>query len=519
LKAAWFVVFLYASGAAYAGNSPTVIANGEELSGSWVAEHPHIATFKGIPFAQPPIGDLRWRAPQIHQPRIGPQTALEFAPGCMQTAHTTDWYASVAAAFGYGPEVAAQPNGVNEDCLYLNIWTPQTDTSANLPVMIWVHGGSNKGGWSYEPNYMGESLAAKGVVVVSIAYRMGAFGFFSHPLLDNGNGEPVANFGLLDVAAGFDWVKAHISGFGGNPDNITLIGESAGAGDISDLLSIQSPHEEKYSRAILQSSASGLTQRRTLADEQKLGQQLIKNIGIQNIESAEQLRKIPAQDLLAASMAIPDHYFDAVIDGLTMKMSPVESFRKMSRTNVDILIGTNADEWYMYIDENVGRSDLENVARQRSPDHADKLLMEVADYDNVRRSIDHLQTAGDTLCPSRYLAGRVSESGGRAWVYYFTRQRPGPGGEQLGAYHGTEIPYVFNTHDDWLPTEETDHALSDTVMDYWVEFARAGDPNLPEHPRWPLYQIESPMVMELGETIGPVKPHDQGLCEILGVEP
>jgi len=511
------MALLSANVAASAG-APRVIANGEELIGSWAVANPRVAVFKGVPFAKPPIGPLRWKAPRVNQPRHGPQTALEFAPGCMQTRYTTDWYARVAAAFGHPPEVASQPNGVSEDCLYLNIWTPQVDATAKQPVMLWVHGGSNKGGWSYEPNYIGENLATRGVIVVSIAYRMGVFGFFSHPLLDNGDGEPVANFGLLDIAHGFDWVKAHIRPFGGDPDNITLIGESSGAGDISDLISIQTSPVQKYTRAILQSSASGLARRRTLADEQALGQQLIVDMGFENIETAEQLRKIPARDLLNASMSMTDHYFDAVIDGLTMQTSPIKSFRNMTRSNVDLLIGTNADEWYMYIDKHTDPSNLAEAARQRSPTHADRLLRAVEHYGEVRRALDHLQTAGDTLCPSRYLAGRISQLGGRGWVYHFTRQRAGAGGEQLGAYHGTEIPYVFDTHDDWLPTRDVDHALGNAVMDYWVQFARTGNPNLPGRPQWPLYHARSPMVMELGDDIGQAKPHDQALCAILGPE-
>jgi len=497
--------------------APVVIANGEELQGAWEVSTKEIAVFRGVPFAQPPLGDLRWRAPLANLARTGPQKATGFAPGCMQTSYSTDWYARVAAAFGYGPEAVDRPLGVSEDCLYLNVWTPALNKEANLPVMVWVHGGSNKGGWSYEPNYIGTNLAARGVVVVNIAYRMGAFGFFSHPDLDNGEGQPIANFGLLDVARAFHWVKDNIESFGGDPKNITLIGESSGAGDISDLVAIGIDQDQMYQRVILQSSASGLIKRRTLEQEQALGTHLINGLAIKEPITQERLRSIPAKELLAAYMSeLQDHYFDAVIDGLTMQQSPIESFRRMQHSKLDVLIGTNADEWYMYIDEKVSQSDLERLTKQRSGDNSEDLMAELDEITDVRRAIDRVRTAGDTLCPSRYLAARVSETGGRAWVYYFSRQRSGPGGETLGAYHGTEIPYVFDMHDDWLPSEEIDRELTKVVMDYWVQFARTGDPNISNHPKWPVYTAGQATAMKLGDRVEVMHIHDQGLCKLLG---
>jgi len=431
-------------------------------------------------------------------------------------------YASIAKAFGSGPETVGRPVGVSEDCLYLNIWTPKLNADAKLPVMVWVHGGSNKGGWSYEPNYIGKNLAAKGVVVVTIAYRMGSFGFFSHPALDNGalnngNGQPVANFGLLDIAQASRWVKDNIESFGGDAQNITLIGESSGAGNISDLISTEIGQEQTYHRVILQSSASSLEKRRTLEQEQALGTLLINSLAIKEPITAERLRSIPAENLLAAYMNnLQDHYFDAVVDGLTMKQSPVDAFKQMQHTILDVLIGTNADEWLMYLDENVDQANLEKVIEQNAPDHEASLAAKLGDTKDARRAIDRVQTATDTLCPSRYLAARVSQTGGRAWVYYFSRQRPGPGGEKLGAYHGTEIPYVFGTHDAWLPTEDIDRELTNAVMDYWVQFARSGDPNTPNGPHWPVYSDQQPMVMELGERVRAMPAHDAGLCELLG---
>ena len=498
-------------------SGPTVVANGEELHGAWEDDESRIAVFKGIPFAAPPVGDLRWRAPVPNTPRQGLQTATEFAPACMQGPHITNWYAGVAEDFGHGPEAVGRPNGVSEDCLYLNVWSPQLDPEARLPVMVWVHGGSNKGGWSYEPNYIGTRLAAKGVVVVTIAYRLGPFGFFSHPVLDNGEGQPVANFGWLDTGLAIEWVAENIPAFGGDPENITGMGESSGAGDISDWVAAEIAEERLYHRSIAQSPGGSLDERRTLANEQATGRRLIDSLDIKGELSAERLREIPAQNLLAAAeIELPGHYFDAVLDGLTFKLRPIEALDQAKGARIDVLIGTNADEWYMYLDEDSTRKDLERWVEENAPDHAEALLAEVEDETNVRGAIARLRTANDYLCPSRYFASKVNELGGRGWVYYFTRQRPGPGGEKMGVYHGTEIPYVFDMHDDWLPTEAIDHAVTEAVMDYWVQFARTGDPNLPGRPEWPLYTAENPMVMELGDRIGAMEAHDQALCDILG---
>jgi para-nitrobenzyl esterase len=496
---------------------PVVIANGEELHGSWEGANSSVATFKGIPFAAPPVGELRWRAPAAHQPRPGPQKATEFARACMQTDYMTVWYADVAEVFGSGRETAARPAGVSEDCLYLNVWSPGLNSDSELPVMIWVHGGSNKGGWSYEPNYLGAKLAAKGVVVVTIAYRLGAFGFFSHPVLDNGANQPAANFGALDIIHAVEWVKDNIAAFGGDPENITLLGESAGSGNISDLVAMEAAVGPAYQRLILQSSASGMRERRTLAEDQALGVQLVQSMGIEEPLTADQLRNLTAEQLLAASMtALPGHYYNAVIDGLTMKLSPIENLRQGGGGDLDVLIGTNADEWYMYMDENASRADLEKSIDDLAPVLAPALMAEVSQITDVRRALDRVHTASNMLCPSRYLAASVSASGGHSWVYHFTRQRPGPGGEKLGAYHGTEIPYVFDMHDAWLPNEDIDHEITAAVMDYWIQFARSGDPNLPNRPQWPAYDSNDPTVMELGDTIDSVKPKDTVLCELLG---
>jgi para-nitrobenzyl esterase len=353
--------------------TPEVHANGEHLRGQWHDDAETVAVFKGVPFAAPPVGDLRWRAPRLHTPRSGPQQATEFAPGCMQGPHIVDWYANVAVEFGAGPGATGKPNGVSEDCLYLNVWTPKgalDDGATKIPVMVWFHGGSNKGGWSYEPNYIGAELTKKGVVVVSIAYRLGPFGFFSHPGLSQSQpDEAIANFGLLDQMAALEWVRAHIESFGGGSDRVTCFGESSGAGDLGSIFVADS---ELCRRWIAQSPGGSYAERQTLATEQARGIEIAAQLGIDNeAGSIGKLRAVRAEELLAAAdVALPGHYYDVVKDDRTVLLAPLESLDRERQTRIDFLLGTNRDEWYMYISEDSGQEDVDEWLANVAPESA-----------------------------------------------------------------------------------------------------------------------------------------------------
>ena len=506
--------------AAAEASAPVVKANGEELLGEWTGATEQVAVFRGIPFAKPPAGNLRWRAPQLHVPRAGRQMAIEFGPGCMQGTGGVNWYVGVAEAFGHGPEVVGRPNGLSEDCLYLNVWSPKPANDAGLPVMVFVHGGSNAGGWSYEPNYVGENLARRGVVVVTIAYRVGPFGFFSHPALNNAGGEPVANFALLDIRAAFQWINSNIRAFGGDPENITGFGESSGAFNLVDLLLADLAAGEigksLFRRLVSQSIGGPSRIRQTLAEDQATGVFLAEQLGLSSEISADQLRDIPAEAVLEAAGQLPDdHYFSAVIDGVTIPRHPLETLSLIRAAGVDLIAGTNAAEWYMYLDENTTQADVQQWVAENAPEQQAALLATVADEPDARSAMDRLRTAQEMLCPSRYLAARINETGGRAWVYYFSRQRPGSGGDRLRVYHGAELPYVFDRHDRWLPTQETDRVLTGAMLDYWVQFASTGDPNLAGRPEWAVHSRQNPAVMELGDQIGEMEAFSTEICRYL----
>ena len=463
--------------------------------------HPGLASFRGIPFAEPPVGELRWQPPQPLRAPAATLDATGFAAACYQDGYNNDWYRKVGAAFGAGPELFVDPP-FSEDCLYLNVWTPASGDDARLPVMVWIHGGANRSGWSFEPNYLGENLAARGnVVVVSIAYRHGVFGFFGHPELDG-----TTNFGLLDQLAALRWVQEHIAAFGGDAGNVTIFGESAGAADIGYLMATPMA-QGLFRRAISQSGGYQMLELRSVADLEALGETLGAALGRPDLAGLRQLDS--ATILATANSALRDHEWGPAVDGTTVPapVSP-EGFPRISP--VDLLVGTNQDEWYMYVDDDAAGL---AAAIDGMPAAARGALRELAAAEpSVQRGHDRAVTFANMVCPGYLMAGAVRRSGGEAWVYRFTRVRPGPGGEQLRAYHGAEIPYVFDTHDGWLATEDADRQLTGTFIDYWTNFARTGDPNGDGLPAWPAYDATDARVMTLGDGPAAQPAPDHALC-------
>lgn len=442
-----------------------------------------VARFSGIQYATA----SRWQAPVINQLK-GDVDATEFAPICPQLHGNRDWYISVAKAFGgKDADIPSRPE-LTEDCLYLNIWTPDTDKK-NLPVVVWIHGGSNKNGYSYEPNYLGHHLAARDVVVVSIAYRLGVLGFLSHkdfPVPGSGN------FGLLDQITALEWIQHYISAFGGNPNNITLFGESAGAADIGYLMFAPSARL-LFHKAISQSGGWVVGRQTTLAMASELGASFASAAGEHG--DLQSLYLLAPEELVAlAASHFEGHYWDPVIDGETLPDTMPTLLKSQDFTKLPLLIGSNRDESLMYLPANVDEGDWLS-ALQRSFGPAAKEFIERDAHLPLRERMNRLQTALSYLCPSRLLAAANSAGGGSSYVYEFTRVRSTPHG--LGAYHGAEIPYILNTHDDWLPTDQTDRQLTQSMMDFWMRFAQTGDPTFPGSPIWKAYTQTKPWVMQL----------------------
>jgi para-nitrobenzyl esterase len=375
--------------------------------------------------------------------------------------------------------------------------------------MVWIYGGSNKGGWSFEPNYDGENLAARGrVVVVTIAYRVGVFGFFGHPEL---RGTPApANFGLLDQVAALRWVQQNIRAFGGDPRNVTLFGQSAGATDIAYL--VTSPlGSGLFQRAIAESGGSQMIAQGDLAESEQVGLDLTNALPGHPDLAAMRARS-SAEIFAAADTALRTHNWRPVIDGRAVLMAPAVFYRR-HRVPFDLLTGSTDNESYMYVDGDP--ASLAADLQQYSPAPRAILAALAAQHADVHRGHDRAMTLVHFGCPPYLMAAGAARNGRRSWVYRFTRVRPGPGGEQMLAYHGAEIPYVFDTHDSWLSGDEADTALTTAMVAYWSNFARNGDPNGPGLAPWPAYDGDRARVLELGTRIGAAVAHDSALCDRL----
>lgn len=481
--------------------APILLAGGERLTGFRLGSE--VEAFLGVPYAAAPVGDRRWRPAEAHKPRPGEVDATRYGPACPQGQGNPEWYRMVAEGFGRNASVIPDLSHMDEDCLYLNIWTPARELGELLPVMIWVHGGSNVNGWAYEPNYIGAALAARGVVVVSVNYRLGALGFLPIPF-DAPSDLPSGNYGISDIIAATRWVKDNAAAFGGDPGNLTMFGESAGAANIYALM--KSPQTEGlFRRAILQSGALGPADMPSWELAQARSRAMFEKVGIESVTAA---RALAWQDLvdLHKSTGV-DHYHGPVLDEYW-----VRSGGKLN-PGIDVLVGSNLNEMLMYID---GQDD--DVLSQGLADFPERVRASLLDLPMFLKSTpietsDILATASQFHCPSKRIADMTAAQGQRTYLYRFTRKRVGA--DAYGAYHGAEIPYVFNTHDDWLPTHAEDRALTEIMMNYWVAFAQTGNPNRPGLPDWPRHVSEDDYLQELGDRVATTRDFMAPLCAAL----
>ena len=462
-----------------------------------------VKQFLGIPFAEPPVGDRRFRyaSPKTFK-TFQTMDATEFPPVCPQNQGNANWYRSVAENFGGSRSLISDQDNISEDCLYLNIWSPAS-TREPRAVMVWFHGGSNINGWSYEPNYRGHELAKQNVVVVSVQSRLGPLGFLPN-VLDE---EPGGNFALSDQVVALQWIQSHIAAFGGDPDNVTVFGESAGGGNIAALLS-GSAAKGLIHKAIIQSGGSG-TQVALPSDV--AGDRARLMFEELSIRTARQALDVAWQDYVTWAVANRDSYYHyPIADGIFALSS-----NNKDRQSVPLLIGTNRHESLMYLDHDSN----DPVADAINYVGAGESLVAMARGYAQTFGWSELETAdfltglSDFHCPALQLAGQAVNAGGPVYNYMFTRERPRDKG--IKAYHGAEIPYVFDTHDTWLPTDDTDKTLTHAMTRYWVNFAKTGDPNSDDLPLWPTYTLQRPYTQELGDRVGEYKNVFLDACQLL----
>jgi len=454
-------------------------------------------SFRGMPFASKPVGTARFKEAIPQLKMAGNIMAQEFPPACPQNQGNVNWYKSVAKGLGKNPDIIPPLENISEDCLYLNVWTPEGETS-DLPVMVWIHGGGNVNGWSYEPNYRGHNLSKEDVVVVSVQYRLGDLGFLPTPF-NSDDDQSIANWGISDLVASLKWINKNIHYFGGNANNITLFGESSGGGNIAGLM-LTPTAEGLFHRAIIQSGAVGPKATISLEIAQETALSAYKNSSINSLKSA---RDKHWKEMIGLHRRADTPYYHYVVaDGDYTLAEPNYV------SDVPLIIGSNKNENLMYSSATPELDIAQSLkAYKRSAEIQNYLDQYSSD---VKIQADYFYTSESFLCPSLEITENLKSP---SYVYSFTRKREGS--DAIGAYHGAEIPYVFNTHDDWLPTDDKDLELTEAIMEYWVNFATTGHPNNVNVPRWDTYSSSSPYIQELGDRIEKSQHAPEAFCALL----
>ncbi|MCP4750815.1 MAG: carboxylesterase family protein [Proteobacteria bacterium] len=465
-----------------------------------------VRAYKGIPYAAAPVGELRWKPPRPVSWE-GVRECREFGPACHQPPVLERMY--------------NEPLGpVSEDCLFLNVWTPADTGQGRLPVMVWIHGGGFYLGSAIDSLTSGEALADQGAAVVSINYRLGIFGFFAHPQL-SGESEHKAsgNYGLLDQIFALQWIKDNISAFGGNPDCVTIFGESAGAASVA-LLMVSPPARGLFHRAITQSGsayASFSHLRETLyglEPAENQGIRIVNDFGIgKDQDPIATLRSMEAEELSQRSKPVlrgfiqgSGNVYTPVVDNRVIPDDPGELFENGRINQVPLMSGTNADEMTLFLVglEITDEETYDKMLRQFFLGHSEavKGLYPVENGDRIG-AMNKILTDARMTAPTRSMVRAVSRNGEKSFLYYFTRSRPTRMGERLGAYHAAEIVYVFNQlhRQSAKSYNETDLDLARTMSRCWCQFAATGDPNGQDLPRWPSYDETSARHLELGDTV------------------
>ena len=441
-----------------------------------------VRTFLGIPFAAPPMGNLRWKPPQLVKNWSGVRETKTFAPAPLQNS-------AIEALIG-------TPKNQSEDCLYLNVWTSAKQHSDRLPVLVWIYGGAFAAGATSMPLYDGTRLAEKGVVVVSIAYRVGPFGFLAHPELSREGGGISGNYGLLDQIAGLHWIRNNIAAFGGDPNCVTLFGESAGAISVS-MLAASPKSVGLFHRAISQSGASfgppkfadeGGQIVRPLSLSESHGEQYFTEIGVRDLEDA---RSIPAQNLFKS-----EREWGPVFDGRILPGDQYELYRAGHFRDLPILVGSNSDEGRLFSRPGVTPEVFATYIKREFGGYAEKILEAYphsTPTEAFKASKDIFRDG--MLAWHTWTWAKLQSEMGRhkAFVYYFDQRTPQ---SPEGANHGAEIAYVFRNLDPFgQPSRPEDVALSERISTYWVNFARTGNPNGENLPTWPNFTSTHQQVM------------------------
>jgi para-nitrobenzyl esterase len=497
--AGWLTVALTGSSLAQAAR-PQVTVDSGTLHGATVAALPAGGAFLGIPFAAQPVGELRWRAPQLTPKWSGAREATTWGPACPQTP--SPWL----------PEIMGiRQMATDEACLYLNVWSPELHPAKALPVLVWVHGGGNVEG-SAEWPLLGVTLARTGVVVVSFNYRLGAFGFFTYPELDEESKHHTSgNYGHLDQIAALEWVRRNIARFGGDPRRVTIAGQSSGAEDVCNLMA--SPLAAGlFEGAILESGTCVDSVFPQLYEEEASGERVAKDLGVSaGPQALQQLRAIAAGRILETAASDENVDLEPNVDGWVLPRQPAVTFALGRQAQIPVMLGTNEDEVSIFASPMVGGHSYrpKTVAEYRAwlkrefGGFADEVFAtypawEDAQVPGVFRTMfsDYDFAFGAWL-----LAKETPQTGRPAYLYRFTYLGSGPFAS-LGAFHSEELMFLSRRYwTSWVPRPE-DGRLSRAMVGYWAQFVKTGNPNGAALPAWPAFDGDG-LGEELGRRIGP----------------
>ncbi|WP_446744583.1 carboxylesterase/lipase family protein [Silvibacterium acidisoli] len=471
---------------------PIVHTQSGDISG--VRSASGIVAIKGIPFAEPPVGDLRWKPPVPVKHWSGVRSRDNFGASCMQRIHDT--------FLPWTPEFLTH-NRVSEDCLYLNVWTPRVSTQANLPVIVFIHGGAFLEGAGDIAVYDGEHLAATGLVIVTINYRLGVFGFLAHPELSAESAHHSSgNYGLLDQIAALHWVQENIRSFGGDPHRVTIWGQSAGAFSVNALLA--SPRAKGLFQGAMADSGIGKADH-SMADLKSAEAKGLAFAAEHHAASLKDLRAVPAEQLL------PGSGFSLDVDGWVLPDTPAALSTKGVDNDVPVVTGYQANDGLLSMPADVTMDGFDKLLRKQYGDHADEFekLYPAKNMDEARRVL--LESSRDRNRVSMFLwaSERERNHRGPVFTYFFTRAIPWPQHPEYGAFHTGELPYFFRNLDKLdRPWEPIDEDLSKTVSSYLKNFASTGNPNGSGLPNWPQVHSGQLTTMELGEKAGPISLAD-----------
>lgn len=477
------LVAVFSSMSVSAAEQPTLTAAQGKIVGLTGSD---VHSFKSIPYALPPVGQRRWQAPEPAGGWSGVRDATAFSPACAQPPYPENsFYAS-----------ASQPT--SEDCLYLNVWTP--DAKGKAPVMVWIHGGGLTRGSGANPVYDGTNLAQKGVVVVTINYRLGVFGYLAHPeLRKESPNKSAGNYGTLDQVAALQWVQDNIAAFGGDANNVTIFGESAGSWSVNHMMATPLA-KGLFHKAIGQSGAKfdPMPQLNKagygMLSAQRRGRDFAKAAGAKNLR---QLRALPAQHLIETfSAGNYQGLSQPNVDGWVFPDHIGRLFAEGKYNRAALIVGSNADEGTTLTPGFAPQRKADAIAMAQRQfgalfDQYQRVYAPEADFSEAFLSSFR---DGAFTWPMRQWARELSSRGEPVWLYYFDYAPPGPLSEKYGAYHAAEIRYVFENTDVTLggaSAKRQDRTLADVLSDYWVSFAKTGKPAATKGPQWPVYQAAS----------------------------